>query len=111
MVPSLVSTGPVSPGAVPQYFWSVQRALARYSSVSCPAQVSTALEASCPWWLGLYLVFELLMILISCNLETGLPYTGMVILMTGLIQVKEEGWTGFSEGWQGCSEGFPEGKA
>ena len=27
----------------------------------------------------------------------------------GLIQVKEEGWTGFSEGWQGCSEGFPEG--
>ena len=23
----------------------------------------------------------------------------------GLIQVKEEGWTGFSEGWQGCSEG------
>ena len=28
-----------------------------------------------------------------------------------LIQVKEEGWTGFSEGWQGCSEGFPEGKA
>ena len=24
----------------------------------------------------------------------------------GLIQVKEEGWTGFSEGWQGCSEGF-----
>ena len=22
----------------------------------------------------------------------------------GLIQVKEEGWTGFSEGWQGCSE-------
>ena len=30
---------------------------------------------------------------------------------TGLIQVKEEGWTGFSEGWQGCSEGFPEGEA
>ena len=29
----------------------------------------------------------------------------------GLIQVKEEGWTGFSEGWQGCSEGFSEGKA
>ena len=29
----------------------------------------------------------------------------------GLIQVKEEGWTGFSEGWQGCSEGFPEGEA
>ena len=27
----------------------------------------------------------------------------------GLIQVKEEGWTGLSEGWQGCSEGFPEG--
>ena len=27
----------------------------------------------------------------------------------GLIQAKEEGWTGFSEGWQGCSEGFPEG--
>ena len=30
---------------------------------------------------------------------------------SGLIQVKEEGWTGFSEGWQGCSEGFHEGKA
>ena len=29
----------------------------------------------------------------------------------GLIQVKEEGWAGFSEGWQGCSEGFPEGEA
>ena len=28
----------------------------------------------------------------------------------GLIQVKEEGRTGFSEGWQGSSEGFPEGK-
>ena len=30
---------------------------------------------------------------------------------TGLIQLKEEGWMGFSEGWQGCSEGFPEGEA
>ena len=30
---------------------------------------------------------------------------------TGLIQVKEEGLTGFSEGWQGCSEGFLEGEA
>ena len=29
----------------------------------------------------------------------------------GLIQVKVEGWTGFSDGWQGCSKGFPEGKA
>ena len=28
-------------------------------------------------------------------------------LKIGLIQVKEEGWTGFSEGWQGCSSGFP----
>ena len=28
-----------------------------------------------------------------------------------LIQVKEEGWTGFSEGWQGCSDEFPEGQA
>ena len=28
-----------------------------------------------------------------------------------LIQVKEEGWTGFSVGLQGCSEGFPEGEA
>ena len=28
----------------------------------------------------------------------------------GLIQVKEEGWMGFSEGWQGCSKEFPEGK-
>ena len=28
-----------------------------------------------------------------------------------VIQVKEEGWTGFSEGWQDCSEGFPEGEA
>ena len=25
----------------------------------------------------------------------------------GLIQVKEEGWRGFSEGWQGCSEDQP----
>ena len=29
----------------------------------------------------------------------------------GLIQVEEEGWTGFSKGWQGCSEGFAEGEA
>ena len=29
----------------------------------------------------------------------------------GLIQVKEEGWTGFSSGWQGYFEGFPEGEA
>ena len=31
--------------------------------------------------------------------------------MTGLIQIKEEGWTGFSECREACSEGFPEGKA
>ena len=30
------------------------------------------------------------------------------ISVIGLIQLKEEGCTGFSEGWQGCSEGFPE---
>ena len=27
-----------------------------------------------------------------------------VVNKTGLIQVKEEGWTGFSKGWQGCSQ-------
>ena len=32
-------------------------------------------------------------------------------LGTGLIQVKGEGWTGFSKSWKGCSEGFPEGEA
>ena len=32
-------------------------------------------------------------------------------LHIGLIQVKEEGTTGFSEGGQGCSEGFSEGEA
>ena len=32
-------------------------------------------------------------------------------LQIGLIEVKEEGRTGFSKGWQGCSKGFPEGKA
>ena len=31
--------------------------------------------------------------------------------VNGLIQVKEEGWTGFSEGWQGGSKGFPVGEA
>ena len=31
-------------------------------------------------------------------------------LMSGLIQVKGEGWTGFSKGWQGCTEGFPRAK-
>ena len=30
---------------------------------------------------------------------------------TGLIQEKEEGWTGFSKGGQGYSEGFPEDEA
>ena len=34
-----------------------------------------------------------------------------LIYIIGLIQVKEEGWPGFSEGWQGGSEEFPEGKA
>ena len=29
----------------------------------------------------------------------------------GLIQVKEERWTGISKGWQGYSEAFPEGEA
>ena len=44
-------------------------------------------------------------------------FSGKIMLViaslsyNGLIQVKEEGWTGFSEGWQGCSEGFPKGKA
>ena len=32
-------------------------------------------------------------------------------MLIGLIEVKEEGRTGFSKDWQGCSEGFPEGKA
>ena len=36
--------------------------------------------------------------------------TGPKHACIGLIQVKEEGWTGFSKGWQGCSEGFSEGK-
>ena len=29
---------------------------------------------------------------------------------TGLIQVKEEGWPGFSKGWQGCPTDFPRAK-
>ena len=37
--------------------------------------------------------------------------TYTTITYIGLIQVKEEGWKGFSEGWQGCSEGFPERNA
>ena len=36
---------------------------------------------------------------------------GLLGIWNGLIQVKEEGWTGFFKGWQGCSEGFPEGEA
>ena len=32
-------------------------------------------------------------------------------IQIGLIQVKEEGWTGSSEGWQACSEGFPKDNA
>ena len=35
-----------------------------------------------------------------------LPLAGGTVDI-GLIQVKEEGWTGFSKGWQGCSEGNP----
>ena len=38
-------------------------------------------------------------------------YYIFIFFYIGLIQVKEEGWTGFSEGWQGCSGGFPEGEA
>ena len=41
--------------------------------------------------------------------EKGLHNWDFYPLHTGLIQVKEERWTGFSEGWQGCSEGFPKG--
>ena len=29
-------------------------------------------------------------------------------LQNGLVQVKEDGWTGFFERWQGCSKGNPE---
>ena len=36
----------------------------------------------------------------------GMCYPGHLCHI-GLIQVKEEGWAGFSKGWQGCSSGFP----
>ena len=45
--------------------------------------------------------------LIVAPLLTNLPHLIFIILNIGLIQVKEERWTGFSEGWQGCYEGFP----
>ena len=70
MVPSLVSTGPVSPAAVPQNWRSVFLALTTYSCISSPARLSTARTASCPSLWGLYLVLELLITLISCNLWT-----------------------------------------
>ena len=35
------------------------------------------------------------------------PYGPFRWVNTGLIQVKEEGLTGFSKGWQGCSEEQP----
>ena len=44
----------------------------------------------------------------------GLFNVGFIELSSnriGLIQVKEEGKTGFSEGRQGCFKGFPEGRA
>ena len=43
----------------------------------------------------------------SAKLQAG----NMVCANLGLIQVTEEGWTGFSKGWQGYSEGLPEGEA
>ena len=44
------------------------------------------------------------------NLDLDLRWSNQVRHI-GLIQVREEGWTGFSKGWQGCSEGFPKGEA
>ena len=45
-------------------------------------------------------------------IEMHIDWNGSVVSKTdnGLIQVKEEGWTGFSEGWHGGSEGFPKGE-
>ena len=45
--------------------------------------------------------------------EMHIDWNGSVVSKTDneLIQVKEEGWTGFSEGWHGGSKGFPESKA
>ena len=45
------------------------------------------------------------------TISTKFPGSMILLMCIGLIQVKEEGWTGFSKGWQGCSEGFPEGEA
>ena len=47
----------------------------------------------------------------NSQLFNTIRITKMYQVHNGLIQVKEEGWTGFSEGWQGCSEGFPKGEA
>ena len=35
----------------------------------------------------------------------------LMAFCTGLIKIKEEGWTGLSKGWYGCLEGSPEGEA
>ena len=52
------------------------------------------------------------------NLRTRLGKVSKIVnedatklIYIGLIQVKKEGWTGFSKGWLGCSGGFPEGEA
>ena len=77
-------TGPVVPGAVPQFSWSVVQAFLMYSFSSL-ALLSTALVASCPCRWGEYLVFELLIIFNSCNLGTEFPSSGIEILISGTI--------------------------
>ena len=72
-------TGPVVPGAVPQFSWSVVQAFLMYSFSSL-ALLSTALVASCPCRWGVFLVFELLILskmnlrpnwVLNCEFITG----------------------------------------
>ena len=77
--------------------------------ISGPSLWGQECHTGCQLWIQLYsyTVIQL------CNAQLWVfsPISSEAPSVTGigLIQVKEEGWTGFSKGWQDCSKGFPEG--
>ena len=82
---------------------AMPRMYGRALSYSCSLVVLICISSSWKWWPIYYRVS-----MVSTLEDTRFFFVHPYI---GIIQVKEEGWTGFSGGWQGCSEGFPEGKA
>ena len=66
---------------------------------------------SYPHTKGFKIFFQIISIIRRTWTFKKIPFADIVGVQTGLIRVKEEGWTGFYEVWQDSSKGFSEGKA